>query len=325
MTHSLPPVAVIGGGVIGLTSAIRLVEAGFPVTLFARALSPHTTSDIAAAFWAPSATAGDARSRQWALTSLATLQELAADPASGIVLTDLYSLTDAPTEMAYMASVGAMRAVPPGAFPAPWSGWCATVPRIDVPIYMPWLLARLHTLGVQVQPHIFQTFQEIHPAYTLVVNCTGLGAQALTGDAVYPIRGQVISVRKPAGLAPDIIYANYVDNEMATTYIIPRSRDCLLGGTYQYRNGEVEVDLAIAEQILARCAVFNPAFAQPDVLQHKVGLRPGRHAVRLEQERLASGRVIIHNYGHGSVGHTLAWGCAAAVVQLASAAADGGA
>ena len=323
MTHSLPPVAVIGGGVIGLTSAIRLVEAGFPVTLFARALSPHTTSDIAAAFWAPSATAGDARSRQWALTSLATLQELAADPASGIVLTDLYSLADAPTEMAYMASAGTMRAVPPGAFPAPWSGWCATVPRIDVPIYMPWLLARLHTLDVQVQPHIFQTFQEIHPAYTLVVNCTGLGAQALTGDAVYPIRGQVISVRKPAGLAPEIIYANYVDNEMATTYIIPRSRDCLLGGTYQYRDGNVEVDRAIAEQILARCAVFNPAFAQPEVLQHRVGLRPGRHAVRLEQERLASGRVMIHNYGHGSVGHTLAWGCAAEVVQLASAAAGG--
>ena len=151
-------------------------------------------------------------------------------------------------------------------------------------------------------------------------NCTGLGAQVLTGDAVYPIRGQVISVRKPAGLSPEIIYANYVDNEVATTYIIPRSRDCLLGGTYQYRNGDVEVDLAIAEQILARCAVFNPAFAQPEVLQHKVGLRPGRHAVRLQGERLPSGRLIIHNYGHGSVGHTLAWGCAAEVVQLASAA-----
>lgn len=324
MTHSLPPVAVIGGGVIGLTSAIRLAEAGFPVSLFARALSPHTTSDIAAAFWAPSATADNARTKQWALTSLVTLQELAADPASGIVLTDLYSLTDVPTDMTYMASAGARRAVVPGAFPAPWAGWCATVPRMDVPLYMPWLLARLHSLGVQMHPHIFQTFQEIHPAYTLVVNCTGLGAQALTGDAVYPIRGQVISVRKPDGLAPEIIYANYVNNEMATTYIIPRSRDCLLGGTYQYRNGDVTVDLAIAEQILARCAVFNPAFAQPEVLQHKVGLRPGRQAVRLEQERFASGRVIIHNYGHGSVGHTLAWGCAAEVVKLASAAVAGG-
>lgn len=324
MTHSLPPVAVIGGGVIGLTSTLRLLEAGFPVTLFARALSPHTTSDIAAAFWAPSATAEDSRARQWALTSLATLQTLAADPASGIVLTDLYSLTDAPTDMAYMASAGAMREVPPGAFPAPWFGWCATVPRIDVPIYMPWLLAQVQELGGQIHPHIFQTFQELHPGYMIVVNCTGLGAQALTGDAVYPIRGQVISVRRPADLAPAMIYANSVADEVATTYIIPRSQDCLLGGTYQYRDGNVEVDRAVAEQILARCAVFNPAFAYPEVLQHKVGLRPGRRAVRLEQDRLAGGRTLIHNYGHGSVGHTLAWGCAAEVVQLASAAVAGG-
>lgn len=324
MTHSLPSVAVIGGGVIGLTSALRLLEAGFPVTLFARALSPHTTSDIAAAFWSPSATAADTRTAQWALTSLATLQALAADPASGIVMTELYNLMDAPVDMPYMASGGALRAVPPGLFPTPWSGWSATVPRIDVPIYMPWLLARVHKLGGQIQPRIFQTLQEIHPTYTLIINCTGLGAQALTGDAVYPIRGQVIAVRKPAGLSPAMIYANYVDNAVATTYIIPRSQDCLLGGTYQYRDGNVEVDPAIAEQILARCAAFNPAFAQPEVLQHKVGLRPGRRAVRLEQERLASGRVIIHNYGHGAVGHTLAWGCAAEVVQLVSAAVTGG-
>lgn len=324
MTHSLPPVAVIGGGVIGLTSAIRLLEAGFPVTLFARALSPHTTSDVAAAFWAPSATAGDDRTSQWALASLATLQALAADPASGVMLTDLYSLADAPTDMAYMASAGAMREVPAGTFPAPWSGWSATVPRIDVPLYMPWLLAQVQKLGGQIHPHIFQTFQELHPSYAVVVNCTGLGAQALTGDAVYPIRGQVISVRKPANLSPDIIYANYVDDEVATTYIIPRSQDCLLGGTYQYRDGNVEVDPVIAEQILARCAVFNPAFAHPEIIQHKVGLRPGRRAVRLDGERAASGRTIIHNYGHGSVGHTLAWGCAAEVVQLASAAVTDG-
>jgi D-amino-acid oxidase len=92
----------------------------------------------------------------------------------------------------------------------------------------------------------------------------------------------------------------------------------LLGGTYQYGNDNLDVDQRIAAQILARCAVFNPAFAQPAILQHKVGLRPGRHFVRLEQERLPSGQTVIHNYGHGSVGHTLSWGCAAEVVTLAT-------
>jgi len=306
---------VIGSGVIGLTSAMRLIEVGFPVTIFTRAVPPHTTSDIAAAFWAPSATEGNDKAKQWALTGLATLQTLAADPASGISLTDLYSLADSPTPMSYMANAGAMREVPPGIFPAPWSGWCATVPRIDVPIYMPWLLARVQAMGATIQPWILQTLDEIDRKYDLIVNCTGLGAQALTGDNVFPIRGQVLSVRKPAGLAPAMIYANDAET---TTYIIPRSRDCLLGGTYQYRDGNMEVDPAITEGILARCAIFNPAFAQPEILQQRVGLPPGRYFPRLDQARLSSGQTVIHNYGHGSVGHTLAWGCAAEVAKLAT-------
>lgn len=315
MSQSRSPVAVIGGGVIGLTSAVRLLEAGFPVTVFARALPPNTTSDIAGAFWSPSATADHARARQWAMTSLATFQRLADNPECGILLTELYSLADTPTDMSYMASGGAMREVPPGVFPAPWSGWCAPAPRIDVPSYMPWLLGHVRSLGGEVQLHILDSLREIDRAYPIIVNCTGLGAQALTGDAMYPIRGQVISVRKPEGLSPAIIYANDANT---TTYIIPRARDCLLGGTYQYGNGDLEVDQTIAEQILARCAVFNPAFARPAILQHKVGLRPGRHFVRLEQERLPSGQTVIHNYGHGSVGHTLSWGCAAEVAKLAT-------
>jgi len=314
MSNSQSPVAVIGGGVIGLTSAARLLEAGFPVTLFARALSPSTTSDIAAAFWSPSATADHARARQWAMNSLATFQQLADNPACGILVTELYSLADTPTEMDYMASGGAMREVPPGVFPAPWSGWCAPAPRIDVPVYMPWLLTHVSNLGGEIKVQILENWQEIDRTYPIIVNCTGLGAQALTGDAMYPIRGQVMSVRKPEGLSPAIIYAN---DATTTTYIIPRSRDCLLGGTYQYGNGNLDVDQTIAEQIRARCAVFNPALANPEILQHKVGLRPGRHFVRLEQERLPSGQTVIHNYGHGSVGHTLSWGCAAEVAKLA--------
>jgi D-amino-acid oxidase len=48
-----------------------------------------------------------------------------------------------------------------------------------------------------------------------------------------------------------------------------------------------------------------------------VGLRPGRAEVRLEKE-LISGKVIIHNYGHGGSGVTLSWGCAEEVVELAN-------
>src|SRR5215203_5429371 len=40
-------VAVIGAGAMGLTTARLVQEAGFPVTVYAKALPPHTTSNIA--------------------------------------------------------------------------------------------------------------------------------------------------------------------------------------------------------------------------------------------------------------------------------------
>src|SRR5437763_4379751 len=41
------PVAVLGSGVVGLSTARLVQEAGFPVTIYAAALPPDTTSNIA--------------------------------------------------------------------------------------------------------------------------------------------------------------------------------------------------------------------------------------------------------------------------------------
>lgn len=313
MLQEQKPIAVIGSGVIGLTSAYRLLEAGFPVTVLARALPPHTTSDVAAAFWSPSATAGDQISRQWALTGLQVFTKLAENPASGIAIVDMYNITDVPTDMSYMANAGSSNAIAPGHFPAPWAGVRAVVPRIDVPIYMPWLYAQVEGMGGVIKQHIVQDLRELDDAFAAVINCSGLGAQLLAADAMFPVRGQVISVRRPADLPNDIIYANTADT---TTYIIPRSQDCLLGGTYQYRDGNTEVDTTIADAILDRCALFRPSLRSAEILQHKVGLRPGRNAVRVEAEERQNGQIIVHNYGHGSIGHTLSWGCAAEVTNM---------
>ena len=54
------------------------------------------------------------------------------------------------------------------------------------------------------------------------------------------------------------------------------------------------------------------------ILSHGVGLRPGRPAVRLEAERPASGKLLVHDYGHGGSGVTLSWGCAEDVAALIS-------
>lgn len=59
-----------------------------------------------------------------------------------------------------------------------------------------------------------------------------------------------------------------------------------------------------------------PGLKNVPTLFQWVGLRPGRPQVRLEPEVLPNGKVIIHNYGHGGCGVTVAWGCAEDVVEL---------
>jgi D-amino-acid oxidase len=76
-------------------------------------------------------------------------------------------------------------------------------------------------------------------------------------------------------------------------------------------------DPATADRLLAAAAAVEPRLAGVAVLEHRVGLRPGRPYVRLEAEVLADGRQVVHNYGHGGAGVSLSWGCAAEAARLA--------
>jgi D-amino-acid oxidase len=107
--------------------------------------------------------------------------------------------------------------------------------------------------------------------------------------------------------------------ERGIAYVIPRSADCILGGTAEEGNASLVPDPVKGEAILARCRRLLPPGAPVHVLEHRVGLRPGRPTVRLEEERL-EGRRVIHNYGHGGAGVTLSWGCAEEVTALVGTA-----
>ncbi|PON10909.1 hypothetical protein C2W62_47595 [Candidatus Entotheonella serta] len=97
---------------------------------------------------------------------------------------------------------------------------------------------------------------------------------------------------------------------------MPRRHDCLLGGTSQAHNWETTPDVDIARRILERCTELYPDLREVEVLEHKVGLRPGRITVRVELEARSPSFAIVHNYGHGGAGYTLSWGYAEEVVQL---------
>ena len=127
-----------------------------------------------------------------------------------------------------------------------------------------------------------------------------------------PIRGQIVVVEQ-VGLQ------QWWMDDVTETYAIPRSETIVLGGTAEQGNWSRVPDPAAAQAIVARCAAIVPeharALERARVVAHRVGLRPGRPTVRLEEERIGGSRVV-HWYGHGGSGVTLSWGCADGVAGL---------
>jgi D-amino-acid oxidase len=307
-------VRVVGAGVVGLTSALRLAQAGHEVDLVATATGEHTTSSVAAALWYPYRAYPEEAVTRWSAISFRVLRDLAADPSTGVRLRAGRELFRQPVgDPWWRAAVPALGRVPGGRLPAGYlDGYELTVPVVDMATHLAWLLNRLETLGIRLRRQCVEALPDAFDGVDAVVNCTGLGARELVGDrSLTPVRGQVVVVEQ-VGISEWLLDES--DPEQLA-YIVPRTDTVLLGGTAEEGNEDLTVHPGAAEAILRRCTELLPELGSARVLAHRVGLRPVRPSVRLETEQLAPGPVV-HCYGHGGAGVTLAYGCAEDVVAL---------
>lgn len=301
-------VIVVGGGVAGLTTAVLLAESGRRVRVWAREPAERTTSAVAGGLWWPYRIGPEPLVGAWALETLAVYEELARRPQETGV-----RLVDGVHRGTRLDELGDWAARVPGLRQTA-DGLTARLPVLDMPAHLAWLRERLVKAGGKVEIREVTDLAAV-PA-GVVVNCSGLGARSLVPDpAVRPVRGQLAVVENP-GITT---WFTSVGRFAASAYFIPQPYGLLLGGTAQEDDWSLEPDPATAAAIVARCAEVRPEIAGARVLAHRVGLRPARHAVRLERRALPDGRVLVHNYGHGGAGVTVAWGCAREAAGLASA------
>lgn len=289
-------VIVVGAGVVGLSCAVRLLEAGHRVDVVARDLPLETTSAVAAALWYPYRALPQDRVAAWAATSYDAFAALASSaPDAGVrMMTGTSVVSAAETPPWWAGGVPTLSRVA--------DGWSFEAPVADMPVYLRWLAGRVEALGGTISRLNLRYLPE---GADVVVNCSGIGSRLLASDlSVVPVRGQVVVVEQ-VGLE------HWWLESSGPVYVVPRTHDIVLGGTDEEGDWSRTPSPDTAARIISRASVLVPSLASARVLRHKVGLRPARPVVRLERE----GRVV-HCYGHGGAGVTLSWGCADEVAGL---------
>jgi D-amino-acid oxidase len=313
-------VLVVGCGVIGLTAGVRMREAGLGVRIVTAALPLQTTSSVAAALWYPYKAYPEDRVLSWGSRTFEVFEELSRVSESGVRMREGVEIWHKKVPDPWWASAvpGVRRCTDDELPPGYTDGHAFVAPVIEMPVYLGYLLDRFLESGGRIEHRAISSLEEAGEGH-VVVNCAGLGARELVGDpSMEPIRGQIVRVRNP-GLERFVLDE---DNPEGVTYVIPRSEDCILGGTAEEGEWDTEPDPQTAAAILRRCEALEPRLAGADVLEHKAGLRPGRPEIRLEIDYVAQSPPRVHNYGHGGSGVTLSWGCAEETLRLVHQALD---
>lgn len=313
-------VVVVGAGVVGLTTAIRLGERGARVVVVTDEALPARTSSVAAAVWYPTGLAAGPAVTAWAAATYAELARQAAERVPGVTMSPcrMYTARREAHLPWWAAAVPGLRRLRTGEAAGTWThGWAFDAPIVEMPLYLGWLAGRLRETGGTLLHRRIDHLARAADWAPLVVNAAGLAAGALCDDdTMSPVRGQLVLVANP-GLRTSLRVQDHPDGY---TYVHPRSTDVVLGGTFDPGHWDPTPDPATATAILRRCTALEPALAGAPVLAHPVGLRPHRPAgIRLQRDdHLVPGTRVIHNYGHGGSGVTLAWGCATAAAALTS-------
>ncbi|KJA26857.1 hypothetical protein HYPSUDRAFT_180414 [Hypholoma sublateritium FD-334 SS-4] len=297
MTTSNPKnIVVLGAGVIGLTTALKIQEEeGYNVTILAEQFptDPKTVkyASLSAGAHHVSVAGADPAQRDIDLETFKTMWELSGPEASAegcFIRLPQYEFHREETNHDTLGLMPNFAELPASSLvPNAVAGITYDSVNTDAPVFLDYLLARfLAAGGVIVRGsivHIDQVLAGGAHAFTgsepargaavpdAVIVCLGLGARLLGGveDAlVYPVRGQTVRIRAP-----------WVQKCMSLsggpsgiwTYIIPRrSGDVIIGGTYEandwYSRPRPETTVDILTRVLEIC----PEIAPPEIRAERV-------------------------------------------------------
>lgn len=333
-------VGILGGGVIGLTCA-KCLASDFDVTVVAEKIGYESNSRKATAMWHVYLVPETDLVLRWSQETLEYLLDLYAhEPLAGIELV-------AGTEVfrAGAPLIPSWAHIPPGfsllttaeiekfneiedlyrqlqpslaSRPVIW-GYRLQAPATDMGIYLPWLERQVIEAGAKFIRRKISSISELSNDYEIIINCSGFGARELASDPNFlPYKGQYFVLKRDPSAPTE--YIGDDDNPGGMAYVIPRGHEVLVGGCALEGAEDLELTLDY-EEVKQRSGLYVPWLRSRNSSDQArapvVCIRPARKdGVRLELDETTYSLPVIHNYGHGGSGFSLAWGCAQDVVSI---------
>ncbi len=252
--------AVVGGGIMGLTTARLLQDAGWGVTIYTRDVTRHSTSNVGAGQWGPTSVfeegvASKAFEEQYKFAARIAhhaFQNLSGTDY-GIRFAENYFLGNEPIEESYY-----LRELPElftsvahlepheHPFPVPYVERMVTM-LVQPAMFLRRVRADFYRAGGKFVIRNFLNRSEVLSLNEPVIfNCTGLGAKALFGDEeLMPIKGQLVFMQPD----PAVDYLT-IGGGSDVTYMFPRKGEILLGGSYQFDDWTTHVEADVTDRII---------------------------------------------------------------------------
>ena len=231
--------AIIGCGVMGLSTGRLLQKLGKDVTIYSKDIPPDTTSNMSAAWWSPGSTVDPGERTEAYDEQFVKAARFAnryyqnyVGLEYGVRWRPRYSVSEQPPESTARSLIADLfpegQDLAAGEHPFPWPyvrpSWTMV---IEPPTYLRALLRDYRIAGGDV---VLRSFASVDDVLSLdesvIMNCSGLGARDLFGDqTLTPIKGQLTFLLPQ----PEIDYMMVGDG----LYMIPRRDGIALGSTHE--------------------------------------------------------------------------------------------
>lgn len=255
-------VAILGAGVVGLTTAYDLLAQNYEVHIYADEWSPNLTSNVAAGIWSPLSFPKDLPEEKNQLHL--RMQKIAEDRFSK-------SVGDSP-------EFEGVRMIPSYSFKTQTSQESDRVKKreeviacfdngviksgrriyefgIDGQLFMSDLYNKVKRNGAVLKQCHFESLEDVlNLRESVIINCTSMGSIKLFDDQEFvPVRGQLVYFKPQKEI--DYLYFHEIDNvpndsDLFFVSIYPWSDRIILGGVYEYDQKEVIVTQGVIDKIV---------------------------------------------------------------------------